>query len=52
MFNTQCKEEADDAVAEFFFANGISFNATRSPLYKEMIRKVLAAGPVIAQFVV
>ena len=45
MFNTQCKEEADDAVAEFFFANGISFNATRSPLYKEMIRKVFAAGP-------
>ena len=52
MFNTQRKEEADDAVAEFFFANGISFNATSSPLYKEMIRKVLASVPVIAQFVV
>ena len=45
MFNTQCKEEADDAMAEFFFANGISFNATRSPLYKEMIKKVIVAGP-------
>jgi hypothetical protein len=45
MFNTQRKEEADDAMDEFFFANGISFNATRSPLYKKMIRKVIAAGP-------
>lgn len=45
MFNTQRKDEADDAVAEFFFANGISFNATRSPLYKEMMKKVIAVGP-------
>jgi hypothetical protein len=45
MFNTQCKEEADDAVVEFFFANGISFNATRSPLYKEIIRKFVVFGP-------
>jgi len=45
MFNVQRKTEAEDAVAEFFFANGISFNATRSPQYKEMMKKVFAAGP-------
>jgi hypothetical protein len=45
MFNVQRKNEADDAVAEFFFANGISFNATHSPQYKEMMRKVIVVGP-------
>jgi len=45
MFNGQRREEAEDAVAEFFFGNGISFNASRSPLYKEMFKKVLAVGP-------
>jgi len=31
MFNTQRKEEARDAMARFFFPNGISFIATHSP---------------------
>jgi hypothetical protein len=41
MFNPQCKEEVEDVVVEFFFANGISFNATHSPLYKETMKKVI-----------
>ena len=45
MFNVQRKNEAEDAIAEFFFANGISFNATRSPQYKEMMVKICAASP-------
>ena len=45
MFNVQRKNEAEDAIAKFFFANGISFNATRSPQYKEMMVKIYASGP-------
>ena len=44
MYNVVHRDEADDGVADFFMANGISFNATRSPYYKEMVRKILAAG--------
>lgn len=36
MFNTQCKEEAKDAMVEFY--------ATNSPLYKEMTRKFIIIG--------
>lgn len=35
--------ETNDAVADFFMTNGISFNATRSPYYKEMVRKIIVA---------
>lgn len=35
--------ETNEVVADFFMANGISFNATRSPYYKEMVRKIIAA---------
>ena len=38
------RDEANDAIVDFFIANGISFNATRSPYYKEMVRKSIAAG--------
>ena len=44
MYNVMHKDGEDDAIAVFFMANGISFNATRSPYYKEMVRKILAAG--------
>ena len=44
MYNVVHRDEADDAIADFFMANGISFNATRSPYYKEMVKKIQAAG--------
>lgn len=44
-FNVQRMNEVDDEVAEFFFFNGISFNATRPPQYKEMMKKVIVVGP-------
>ena len=45
IYNVVHRDEADDAIADFFMANGISFNATRSPYYKEMVKKIIAAGP-------
>ena len=44
MYNVVHRDEADDAIADFFMANGISFNATRSPYYKDMVQKIIAAG--------
>lgn len=38
------RDEADDVVVDFFMANGISFNSTSSPYYKEMVKKIIAAG--------
>lgn len=43
MYNVMHRYEINDAVADFFKANGISFNATRSPYYKEMVRKIIVA---------
>lgn len=42
-FNAQCKDEVEDGVIGFLFAKGLSLNATRSPLYKEM-RKAINVG--------
>ena len=45
MLNAQQKGLAEDVVAEISFANGKSFNVTHSPQYREMIMKVIVAGP-------
>ena len=45
MLNAQQKSVAEDVVAEISFANGISFNVTHSPQYREMMMKVIVAGP-------
>jgi len=50
MFNMQRKAK-EDVVAKFFFANKMSFNATHSPLYKEMVRKVIATGNLFSDLV-
>ena len=44
IYNVVHRDEADDAIADFFMANGISFNATHSPYYKEIVKKILAVG--------
>ena len=44
MYNVVHRDEADDAISDFFMANGIPFNATRSPQYKTMVKKIHAAG--------
>eukprot|EP00253_Pinus_taeda_P027883 PITA_27883 len=44
MYNVLNRDKVDDAIADFFMANGNSFIATRSPYYKEMVRKIIAAG--------
>jgi hypothetical protein len=45
MYNVVHRDEVDDVVADFFMANGISFNSTHSPYYKEMVRKIIDVGP-------
>ena len=37
------KEGKDDAVADFFYANGVAFNVARSPQYSGMFAKVAPA---------
>jgi hypothetical protein len=39
---TAATEEADQAIAKFFYANGVSFNASKSPEYDAMVRKIKA----------
>jgi len=39
------RRAADNAVAMFFFAEGISFFKARSPFFKDIITAVAAAGP-------
>lgn len=41
MYNVMHRDETDDAIPDFFMANGISFNATHSSYYKEMVRKII-----------
>lgn len=36
-YNVAHRDDADDAIADFLMPNGISFNATYSPHYKEMV---------------
>lgn len=45
MLNAQQKSVTEDVVAEISFANGLSFNVTHSPQYREMMMKVIVAGP-------
>ena len=45
MYNVVHRDAVDDDITDFFMENGISFNATRSPYYKEMVRKIITAGP-------
>jgi hypothetical protein len=45
LFNMQLKDDIDDAIGKFFFANGIPFHVARSPYYKEMISMVARRGP-------
>jgi hypothetical protein len=39
---TAAAEEADQAIAKFFYANGVSFNASKSSEYDAMVQKIKA----------
>ena len=38
------RQEVDDAVAEFFYACAIPFNVSRSPYFKNAIKKAIEFG--------
>jgi hypothetical protein len=42
-FSKQDKELTDSAVAQFFYANGISFNVARSPYFKRLVEALKCA---------
>ncbi|XP_077240039.1 uncharacterized protein LOC143880943 [Tasmannia lanceolata] len=39
------KEDVDDVVARFFYANGLNFNVTNSPYFHDMAKAIAAFGP-------
>ena len=45
MYGKLTREDADDAIGRFIFANGIPFHVARSPYYKEMARALVATSP-------
>ncbi|XP_059072621.1 uncharacterized protein LOC131873636 [Cryptomeria japonica] len=45
MFNVQLRDEIDESIGNFFFANGIPFHVSRSPYYRKMIDMVAKGGP-------
>ena len=40
MFDLKGREGVDLAIARFFLACGIPFNATRSPYFEQMVRAI------------
>ena len=40
MFNLKGREGVDLAIARFFLACGIPFNAARSPYFEQMVRSI------------
>lgn len=45
LFNVQAKDEVDDAISKFFFANGIPFHVACSLYCKEAMGKIIRVGP-------
>ena len=48
MYGKLDRDDIDDAVGRFLFANGIPFHVSRSPYYKEMVHALVRAGPSYA----
>ena len=44
LWNPIEKRHVDDAVGDFFYANGIPFNVARSPYFRNMIQQVVDIG--------
>ncbi|KMT01813.1 hypothetical protein BVRB_9g210950 [Beta vulgaris subsp. vulgaris] len=42
---TLAKEDVDEMVARFFYADGLNMNVVNSPYFREMIRALAAFGP-------
>ena len=38
------RDDIDDAIGRFLFANGIAFHVAHSPYYKEMVQLIAAIG--------
>ena len=45
MYNALDRDDTDDAIGKFLFANGIPFHVVCSPYYKEMVRSLAKVGP-------
>ena len=45
MYGKLSRDDTDDAIGKFLFADGIPFHVTRSPYYKEMVRAIASSGP-------
>ena len=45
MYGRLNRDDTDDAIGKFLFANGIPFHVSRSPYYKEMVQAIAASGP-------
>ena len=45
MYSKLNRDDTDDAIGRFLFANGIPFHVSRSPYYKEMVHAIATAGP-------
>lgn len=45
MYSKLNRDDTDDDIGKFLFANGIPFHVSRSPYYKEMVKAIAAAGP-------
>ena len=45
MYNILDRDDTDDAIGKFIFANGIPFHVVRSPYYKEMVQAIAKIGP-------
>ena len=44
MYSKLNRDDTDDAIGKFLFANGIPFHVSRSPYYKEMVKAIATAG--------
>ena len=45
MYNVQKRDDTNDSIGRFLFANGIMFYVARSPYYKEMVQTIAAVRP-------
>ena len=45
MYNVLDRDDTDDAIGKFLFANRIPFHVVRSPYYKEMVQAIARIGP-------
>ena len=45
MYGKLSRDDTDDAIGKFLFANGIPFHVTQSPYYKEMVCAIASSRP-------